>query len=127
MQKLVEHIVRRLENEPPRVPDTLGLAHSRETVLGIWFYSPVSRTLSYSTTVKSHSEKSKFPNYDDTKWWLRGRVFKYNDLNYLLAYTDNKYEPDITDAQLQDLINKIEATAKIKIDYAVDSQGYEIG
>ena len=127
MQKLIDHIIRRLKDTQPIVPDPLGLAHSSNSLVGIVFYSPSSGTLSYSTTAKSHFDKLQFPNYNETEWWLRGRVFKYNGLNYLLAYTDNMYEPSITDTQLQDLINKIEATAKIKIDGAVDSQGYEIG
>ena len=122
--KLVEHIVKGLSNQPSILPNAFDSAH--ESVVGIWFYAPATNFLSYSTTAESHSEKAKFPGYTDELLWLRGRLFK-KGYTYLLAYTDNGFDAQITDVQLQDLKNQIEAISGLKIDFTIDSQGYEIG
>ena len=126
MNKLIEHIIKGLRNELPILSDTLGLAHNSQNVIGIWFYSPSSSTLLYSTTAESHSEKDKFPGYNENEWWLRGRLFR-KGLIYLLAYTDNGNDAKITTVQFYDLVVKLSNVSKVSIDFAVDSDGYEIG
>jgi hypothetical protein len=126
LNKLIEHIIKGLRNEPPIIQDPLTPAHNSQNVIGIWFYSPSFGTLLYSTTAESHSEKDKFPGYNENEWWLRGRLFR-KGLIYLLAYTDNGNDAQITLSQFYDLVSKLENAAKVSIDYAVDSDGYELG
>jgi hypothetical protein len=124
--KLIEHIMQGLRNEPKIIYDPLTISHDKKYLIGLYFYSPSSATLLYSNTATSHTEKYKFPGYTD-ELWLRGRLFKDKGYTYLSAYVDNSGEAKITDVQFYDLAVKLSNVSKVSIDFAVDSDGYEIG
>lgn len=115
-----------LRNEPKIIYDPLTISHDKKYLIGLYFYSPSSATLLYSNTATSHTEKYKFPGYTD-ELWLRGRLFRYKGYTYLSAYVDNSGEAKITDVQFYDLAVKLSNVSKVSIDFAVDSDGYEIG
>jgi hypothetical protein len=105
--------------------DAFNKAQDKDNLVGIWWYQIRTGILEYSTEAKGHLDKEYFQLVDmaqkDTSI-IRGRLIKVENNIYLIIFSDNSSMKII----LNDLKQKIEKESKIKIDFIINYEGYNL-
>lgn len=132
MKELIKKLmsIKLLEFGKIIVPNVLSVSHNEANMIGVWWYNLDSHRLFYSDRYP-HAYIEKFEGlgkYADVAPLMRGRLFQYEEDNYIAVY---RYDFDergirLTGEVLADIVDAVEKRSGKQIDKIVDHEGHDL-
>lgn len=122
VQELLKHLLR----ESTFLPNAFNLSQDPKRRVLLWFYNLANEQFEYSTTAINHSEIARDKKLILDNNWIKGRVFRYEEKVYLIAYTETFLHNRLNLNHLINLVRKVRSVIKEPLDYFVDDLGNRI-